>query len=462
MKYDFIEIGTSDFDTEIEKSTHDTKGISIEPIEHYLNKLPDKNNVIKVNKAISLEDGISKIYYFSPENIIKYNLPWWFKGCNKINEPHYLHLDYINNHSIPWNTLEYIEIKSMTIESLLNLYDVEKLDFLKMNLEGYGCHIVLDYLNYTKKNPNVKAKKIMFESNRWTNQTIVEKAIIEARAQGYNVIKDDYNTIFEIEEMREIENENIPNIMHFIWFSDAPFEFDLHKYITIKSALDVNEPDKLFYYCNHEPFGYYWDKLKDKIIIEITNPPEEIFGIPIQTIQHKSDVIRLQKLIERGGIYMDMDTICINSFSNLLKNNDTVLGENVNGMICNAVMLSRPNASFMLKWYDTYRGFDNKWATHSCIVPLHVRREIPDTVTSLTENSFFYPLWDIIGPELTNILDDEHMGLKLEEYNKLYCIHFWSAMKIPEYNEIKNYTIEDIRTKNNIYCILARKYILDL
>ena len=45
--YDFIEIGTSDFDTLIETSNDDTVGISIEPINYYINRLPNKKNIVK-------------------------------------------------------------------------------------------------------------------------------------------------------------------------------------------------------------------------------------------------------------------------------------------------------------------------------------------------------------------------------------------------------------------------------
>ena len=34
--FDFLEIGTSDFDTEIEKSDNTRVGMSIEPIKYYL------------------------------------------------------------------------------------------------------------------------------------------------------------------------------------------------------------------------------------------------------------------------------------------------------------------------------------------------------------------------------------------------------------------------------------------
>ena len=45
MKYDFIEIGTSNFDTLIEAADDTTVGISIEPIGYYLDQLPDRARV---------------------------------------------------------------------------------------------------------------------------------------------------------------------------------------------------------------------------------------------------------------------------------------------------------------------------------------------------------------------------------------------------------------------------------
>ena len=58
MKYDFIEIGTSDFDTLLETTTNKI-GISIEPLKFYLDSLPNNDKVIKVN----WQDEELDIYY---------------------------------------------------------------------------------------------------------------------------------------------------------------------------------------------------------------------------------------------------------------------------------------------------------------------------------------------------------------------------------------------------------------
>jgi hypothetical protein len=84
---DFIEVGTSDFDTEIQKNNNKT-GISIEPVKYYLDRLPDKLNYKKINMGISDYTGTGKVFYISDKNIKKYGFPIWVRGCNSIDSYH--------------------------------------------------------------------------------------------------------------------------------------------------------------------------------------------------------------------------------------------------------------------------------------------------------------------------------------------------------------------------------------
>ena len=72
MHYNFIEIGTSDFDTEIQTCSNDKVGLSIDPLLMYLRNLPTKPHVLKVLGAISDEDGFVDIYFCSKEVIERY------------------------------------------------------------------------------------------------------------------------------------------------------------------------------------------------------------------------------------------------------------------------------------------------------------------------------------------------------------------------------------------------------
>ena len=93
MNYDFIEVGTSDFDTLIQDATDNCIGLCIEPIKFYLDRLPNKPNVKKINSAISFDGkvGRDKVYYIPLETIQKHNMPLWIRGCNSMGDYHYQH-----------------------------------------------------------------------------------------------------------------------------------------------------------------------------------------------------------------------------------------------------------------------------------------------------------------------------------------------------------------------------------
>ena len=63
--YDFIEIGTSDFDTLIQKCSDDSVGLSIEPLKSHLDRLLNKPNVKKARKPVNI--GIRSVakWHFS-------------------------------------------------------------------------------------------------------------------------------------------------------------------------------------------------------------------------------------------------------------------------------------------------------------------------------------------------------------------------------------------------------------
>ncbi|KAI8775154.1 hypothetical protein BgiBS90_023630, partial [Biomphalaria glabrata] len=47
-------------------------------------------------------------------------------------------------------------------------------------------------------------------------------------------------------------------------------------------------------------------------------PPRQISGHPINFVQHKSDLVRLQTLYFNGGIYLDTDMVILRNIDQLL------------------------------------------------------------------------------------------------------------------------------------------------
>lgn len=167
MHFNFIEIGTCDYDTLLEKLGDTKVGISVEPIQDYLEKLPNKPNVIKVNAAISSEDKDIDLFYVPPENQIKYNIPFT-KGWGTVQKPHRSHGDPTS--LLKDGVLKKSKIKSLTFKTLCETYDVESVDWVKIDTEGHDCIVVNSILDYEK----VKPQKISFE------QTHCDKSELEA------------------------------------------------------------------------------------------------------------------------------------------------------------------------------------------------------------------------------------------------------------------------------------------
>ena len=157
MDLDFIEIGTSDFDTLLESSINE-RGISIEPVQVYLNRLPHRKNTIKVCKGISdkcVNDAI--IYYIPPHVIEALRLPNWLKGCNSFFEEHLQHSSYE----------EYVVCDCVDIirfVDIINEFEVNKLKKLKLDCEGHDLVILNSiYEQYTEGLLDILPSKIIFE-----------------------------------------------------------------------------------------------------------------------------------------------------------------------------------------------------------------------------------------------------------------------------------------------------------
>lgn len=183
MYYDFIEIGTSDFETLIESANDTTVGASVEPIKYYLDKLPSPKHVKKINSAISLDNKhrISKVYYISPEKIIQNNLPEWLRGCNCIDAYHYQHEKLNIKHLVSIDEIEQIPIASL-FESL----DVTSLNYLKIDVEGGDCKILKHLHPFL---PLYKPKHIKFEANPVLTHPIeIEETLDIYLSFGYRVL----------------------------------------------------------------------------------------------------------------------------------------------------------------------------------------------------------------------------------------------------------------------------------
>jgi hypothetical protein len=197
MKYDFIEIGTSNFDTLIQTAIDTAVGLSIEPIQHYLDCLPDQPGVKKLNIAVSRDNtaGMLDVYYVPEDVIDAKGLPDWLKGCNSIGDYHLQHKKLNVTHLVAKQSVQVVPIADIFIQ-----YDVTELYYLKIDTEGSDSEIMLHLYDYLKTEPSSKyPKKILFESNELSDTNQVELVKIKFADLGYKVAHAGYNTVLVLE-----------------------------------------------------------------------------------------------------------------------------------------------------------------------------------------------------------------------------------------------------------------------
>ena len=127
--------------------------------------------------------------------------------------------------------------------------------------------------------------------------------------------------------------------------------------------------------------------------------------------------------------------------------------------LCNAVILSKPNSEFAIKWLESYNSFRSKgrdefWDEHSVLKPLELSKIYPNEIKILNFESFFNPLWYNINEILFN------EKYNIDEYKKIidnnYCIHLWDTYSN---KYLKTLDENTILTKNTLFNILARKFL---
>jgi len=232
-------------------------------------------------------------------------------------------------------------------------------------------------------------------------------------------------------------------------FGGRPFSY-LH-YLSIVSAAKTNKPDKIFFHYQFEPSGKWWKRAKPFLTLNKIEAPKEIFGRPLLHYAHQADVVRLNALIEHGGIYLDSDVVCLKSFEPLRKH-EFVMGIQPDRGLCNAVMLAAPQARFLKIWHSEYQWFrsqgkDQFWEEHSVVLPAQLAQKHPDLLHIEEQKSFFYPNYD--RPLVL-------FGNAVEDFSKAYCLHLWESVWWKDHLELLSPLV--LRISRSNFARLVRRF----
>jgi hypothetical protein len=251
----------------------------------------------------------------------------------------------------------------------------------------------------------------------------------------------------------------IPKTIHFIFGLNEDFggrPFAMYHYMAVLSAKIVNEGYDIIMHYYYEPVNNEWWERTKQIakMVKLVETPTIICGMDVKRHAHRADWVRLEILKSEGGIYLDIDTICINPFDSLLNVKEgLVMGlemwqGKINGL-CNAVIMAEKGHRFIIVWQAEFYDFEprdyNKFAVR---IPWRIAIQHPGWIHMEPPESFFRLNW--------NEEDLKLMFEKTISFERSYCSHllhnnsqYW----------LSKLTLDDIWSKDTSYNLIAREIL---
>jgi len=145
-----------------------------------------------------------------------------------------------------------------------------------------------------------------------------------------------------------------------------------------------------------------------------------------------SDLVRLQKLEEMGGIYLDTDAVLLKPLSEFLSRDCVLAGgippvgfRNQTPCVSAATIIARPHAPFIRHWLKAFAASVGtmEWSGAMTDLPLVLNDQYPGELTLI-------PLGKFLPFDWTN--ESALDPLRREEFHELikdsYVAHFWDTM----------------------------------
>lgn len=221
--------------------------------------------------------------------------------------------------------------------------------------------------------------------------------------------------------------------------------FHVLHYLCLASCLAVNRPDAIHVHHRELPWGPWWERIRPALTLHRLPQRVDDFrperyrdsreGQLIERLglhyAHESDFVRLDALLQHGGVYADMDTLFVQRYPDRWFELDCAIGEErspcergriLRPSLCNAVLFARPGSRFIREWRRTMPdAFDGHWNHHSCAAAGALWARMPEAVEVLPTEYFYR--YGATRAGLATLLEEND-----EPRPDLYSVHLWAHL----------------------------------
>jgi hypothetical protein len=275
----------------------------------------------------------------------------------------------------------------------------------------------------------------------------------------------------------------IPRRFHFIFgLMPQPEPMHVVHWLCLESCRRVNAPEAIHFHYRHEPHGEWWEAIRPHLILRRVDlrsrlPDASRYDATDEgrfirdqglAYAHEADFLRLQILLEEGGVYADMDSLFLRPLPERFFAHDFVLGEEapmcgadgvLRSSLCNALIMARSGAAFARHWADAMaQSFDGTWSRHSNQAATALWAERPDEVHILPQPYFYKHAGTVTG--VRALLEGRDRELEGAFSLHLWAHLWWDAART-DFTRVHAgmLTPDHIRIVDTTYNLAARRFL---
>lgn len=186
MKYEYVDIGTCDFDTAADVAKPEDQVLLVEPVQYYLDRILDRSNLRKVNLAVSDKPGSLPVYFVPEVTINTLILPGWVRGCNSVGVRHPTVDAVLLDMRLPLGLVNSTVVEAVTFQQLCGRYDITEIGKLKIDTEGHESFILPGILEKVKA--GMLIKEIKFENQESLGDKVfLDNLVLDFVDLGYTL-----------------------------------------------------------------------------------------------------------------------------------------------------------------------------------------------------------------------------------------------------------------------------------
>jgi len=176
MDFNYVEIGANDRGNLTSKMPG--PGLVVEPIPMYFKNIPKSHAYIRKRIAVSDFNGRETMRFYDREKLSKEDGNMFLAGCatlGDVERARWAHLE------------EWVEVMVWDVRKLVNVFDISRIHYLKIDAEGMDSRIVTRLFEW---NGCPFIDNVQFETNPITPGKELEAARESLARKGYSRVSD--------------------------------------------------------------------------------------------------------------------------------------------------------------------------------------------------------------------------------------------------------------------------------